>query len=523
MPIHGMLVGWDVAVIVVYITALLTLGFWVSFKKGHSEDLFLAGRRLGWANIGFSIFGTNISPGMMIGSCGVAYASGMVAANFEWLAWPFLMLLGMVFLPHYLNTRISTMPEFMLKRFGSNCREFMAYFTVFATLWVWIGGTLFAGGILLGQILDWPLWVSVIVLAVIATSFTITGGLMAVAITDTFQSILMIVASTVLTTICFLKVGSLDNLMHGVPESFWHLFKPATDSDYPWYAVLLGYPTLAIWFWCADQAIVQRALGGRDLHQGQVGTWFVSILKIITPFIFFLPGILCKILQPNLAKPDEAYMTLVKTYMPVGMVGAIVSILIAASVSMISGGLNSLSTVLTLDIYCKKFRPNPTQKETLWLGRITTLLACVLGILIAIAFGTIKNLNLFALGQAMLSFLSPSLGVVFIVGVLWKRATGTAAFLTLVIGNIVSMSLGTCYLFIWPGAKFWPHYLMMAFYLFVGMTILMIIISLCTTPDPSHQLPSIREAYRKEKASRSVWLLWAVVGVLMVVLYIIFN
>ncbi|HEY5140578.1 MAG TPA: hypothetical protein VIJ25_14865, partial [Methylococcales bacterium] len=279
MRIYGSLAALDFVVIGLYLVTLLALGFWVSFKKGHSEDLFLAGRQLGWANIGFSIFGTNISPSMMIGSCGIAYASGMVAANFEWFAWVFLMLLGMVFTPHYLNTRISTMPEFMQKRFGNNCRVFMAYFTMFTTLWVWIGGTLFAGGILLGQILDWPLWAAVTFLALLSTSFTVTGGLMAVAITDTFQSILMIGASAALTIICFIKIGSIEKLTSSVPESFWHLFKPSNDPDYPWYAILLGYPVIAVWFWCTDQTIVQRVLGGRDLKQAQLGTWFAASLK----------------------------------------------------------------------------------------------------------------------------------------------------------------------------------------------------------------------------------------------------
>ena len=191
MDIHGALQRIDFIIISSYIVAVLVLGFWVSFRRKGSEDLFLAGRRLGWPNIGLSIFGTNISPSMMIGSCGIAYASGMVAGNFEWLAWIFLMLLAMIFIPHYLNTKISTMPEFIDRRFGARCRDFLSYYTIFATMVMWLGGSCYAGAVLLGQIMEWPLWVSLVFLVAIGTSFTVTGGLAAVVITDSFQSILM--------------------------------------------------------------------------------------------------------------------------------------------------------------------------------------------------------------------------------------------------------------------------------------------------------------------------------------------
>jgi len=125
MDVHITLTTIDYAVIASYIVAVLTLGLWVSFRKEHSDDLFLAGRSLGWGSIGLSIFGTNVSPAMMISSCSIAYTSGMVAANFEWLAWLCLLLFAMVFLPHYLNTQISTMPEFMSRRYGEGCRIFV--------------------------------------------------------------------------------------------------------------------------------------------------------------------------------------------------------------------------------------------------------------------------------------------------------------------------------------------------------------------------------------------------------------
>ena len=534
MEIHGSLTALDYTVISVYIISLLSLGFWVSYTKRDSEDLFLAGRSLGWGNIGLSIFGTNVSPSFMIASCGVAYTSGMVAANFEWMAWALLMLLAMVFVPQYLNAKISTMPEFMSRRFDEKCRNFLSYYTVFSTLVVWLGLTLFTGGLLLGQILGWPLWVSVLVLVIIATSFTVAGGLAAVVITDSFQSILMIVASIVLTLVGLAKVGGIGKMVDSVPPETWHLFR--ADGEYPWYAMLLGYPVSGLWFWCTDQTIVQRVLGGRNIKQGQLGCGFAAYLKILTPLIFLVPGILCKILHPELGAEvngsDKAYMTMVTNYLPHGMVGLIVAVLIAALISTVDSGLNSLSTVFTLDIYCKNFRPNAGQHEIKRIGRIVTLAGAVVAVGLALGIGAIERVNLFSLLQSILAFLAPPLAVVFLLGVIWPRANAKAALSTLIFGTIVSVSIGLCHMFNFPNKECWPyltvpwpHFMVLAFYIFAGLAIFMVTVSLLTEkPAQDKSLPSLKSIYRQaDHSSGSIWMWWLILAVIMTAIYIIFN
>ena len=320
------LVALDFVVIALYVVLLLTLGFWVSYRGSPGNDLFLAGRDLGWFNIGLSLFGTNVSPSMMIGACGIAYASGMAAANLEWLAWIFLALLAMVFTPYYLATRISTMPEFVERRFGASCRSFLSWYTLFGTVLMWLGGTLYTGGVLLSQIVGWPLWLGLVVLVVIATSFTVAGGLKAVVVTDSFQAILIIAFSTLLTILGLQKVGGIEGLIAATPPDYWVLLRPADDTVFPWPAIVLGYPVIGIWFWCTDQTIVQRVLGARDIVQGQQGALFAACLKIFTPLIFFVPGIICFDLHPGLADPDRAYMTLASDLLPSGLRGALIAV-----------------------------------------------------------------------------------------------------------------------------------------------------------------------------------------------------
>ena len=211
MDVHSRLETIDFVVIGVYAVSVIGLGLWVSYRRRASDDLFLAGRSFGWPSVGLSIFATNVNPSFMIASCGVAYTSGMVAANFDWLAWFFLVLLAMLFVPHYLTTGVSTMPEFMHRRFGDATYRFLSWYTLFTTMILWLGGALYTGALLMSQIMGWPLWVAALVLTVIATSFTVAGGLAAVIVTDVFQALLMIGGSLALTVIAFLQIGSAGN------------------------------------------------------------------------------------------------------------------------------------------------------------------------------------------------------------------------------------------------------------------------------------------------------------------------
>ena len=221
----------DVLVFISYIIALLVIGGVVSYRHRRSGDYFLGGRSMKWGNIGFSIFGTNIGPTFLIATCGAGYTTGMVTANFEWMAWVFLLLLGMVFVPFYLSTRISTMPEFLQKRFGNGCYSFMSFYSLFGTVVLWIGGTLYAGGALLGQLMGWDITFCIILLAAIAASFTIAGGLAAVMVTDSFQSVLMIAGAGALAIIALTHIESLEALRSvqvgsTPPELTWKLFIP---------------------------------------------------------------------------------------------------------------------------------------------------------------------------------------------------------------------------------------------------------------------------------------------------------
>jgi SSS family solute:Na+ symporter len=265
-------------------------------------------------------------------------------------------------------------------------------------------------------------------------------------------------------------------------------------------------------------------LGAKDLRNGQLGAVFAGFLKILPPFLFMLPGILCFALHPDLEDSDAAFITMVTNYLPVGMVGLIVAVLIAALISTIDSGLNSFSTVFTLDIYVKNFRPNATPKEIKLLGRVVTVAAAGIAILIALSMADFGK-DLFNLGQSIISSIAPPMATVFLIGVLWKRATEKAAVATLIVGSIVSISIGYCQLKDWPSQVFWPHYLLVSFYVFAGLCAFMIMVSLLTKKSPGEEdLPTIREAQQQQGSrSKLIWPLWGVLAVIMFALYVFFN
>jgi SSS family solute:Na+ symporter len=372
--IHSYLQTIDFLVVLIYLIILIAIGYWVSFvkKKNSEENLFLAGHSLGWSSIGFTMWGTNVGPSMLIASASIGYTTGVVAGNFGWYAFVFIFLLAVVFAPRYLNAKVQTLPEFMGKRFGQSTRNYLAIYSLVTILITWLALTLFAGGILVGQILNIPLWMSVIVLVVIAAFFTIAGGLKAIAYTNVFQMLLLIVVSLILTFVGLHKAGGVISVYENTPANYWNLLLPLDDPNYPWIAIILGYPIMGVWFWCTDQSMVQSVLGARNIRQGQLGANFTGWLKILDVALFIIPGITCFVLFPGLKDPDEAYMTMVTRLLPAGMTGMVMAVLIAALVSTIDSALNSLSTVFTMDIYLKRHNPNASQKEIIKTGRIVT-------------------------------------------------------------------------------------------------------------------------------------------------------
>ncbi|HWJ92263.1 MAG TPA: hypothetical protein VNR87_14200, partial [Flavisolibacter sp.] len=341
---------------------------------------------------------------------------------------------------------------------------------------------------------------------------------------NVFQMILLICVSLTLSIIGVMKVGGISNIYHKTPGHFWNLIHPASDAQYPWPAILLGYPVSAIAFFCTDQAMVQSVLGARNLEQGQLGISFIGWLKILSLPLFILTGVLCYILFPGLKDPTEAYMTMVTNLFPAGMNGLVIVVLIAVLVGTIGSSLNALSTVFTTDVYAKKINPNADNDAIIRVGRITVIAGCLFAIMMALAIDNIRGLNLFDVFQSVLGFIAPPLAVVFLLTVFWKRTTRTAVNTILSVGSAFSLGVGVLYLWVLPQHRyhFWPHYLLLSFYIAVVLFVAAVIISLsdrsAIVANTTHS-----DAAGGFRPTRRVWLSWILLSIVMVALYLFFN
>lgn len=511
----------DWTILIAYFLILMGIGVWASLKRKKGSSLFLAENSLGWHHIGFSMWGTNVGPSMLIASASAGFTTGIVSGNYALYAFVFICLLAFVFAPRYLGARVTTLPEFMGRRFGQSTRNILAWYTIVTILISWLALTLFAGGILIRQIFDIPMWQSALILLIISAFFTMAGGLKAVAYTNVFQMLLLIFVSATLTIVGLYKVGGVEGLAAAVPADYWNLFRPNNDADFPWLPIILGYPIMGVWFWCTDQSMVQPVLAAKSLKQGQLGANFTGWLKILDVPLYILPGIICLALFPTLQNPDEAYMTMVTNLFPIGMVGLVLAVLTAALVSTIGSALNALSTVFTMDIYVKKYRPEASTKEIIRIGQIVTVVGALISVIITVAIDSIKGLNLFNVFQSVLGFIAPPMAAVFLFGVFWKRTTMRAANFALTAGTIFSIGVGILYLWVFPAEKYdmWPHFMLLSFDLFIAIGIGMIVISLLDKKPQGNTLDYGKIA----KPAMSVVILWALLILVMLGLYIFFN
>lgn len=518
-----MLTALDLVILLTYLGLLWGVGLWIAFRHRKHDADFMLNRHYNWFNIGSSIFATNIGPTFLIGSASAAFAAGMATANFEWLAWVFLLLLGMVCAPYYIRMRITTMPEFIRRRFGRQAADFLSFYGLFTVIILWIGGDLFVGGKLLHQLLGYPEWACVVALAMVFMTFTVAGGFSAVMVTDTAQAIMMIVSMLVLNVIAFTHIGSIGKLVENIPGEFWQVLRPADDVKYPWVAIILGYPIIGFWFWCTDQTIVQRMLGARDLKQAQYGTIYTGFLKILPPFLFLMPGIFCLALKPDLDNPDKAFLTMLTHFMPVGMMGLMIAVLFAASVAGVAGGLNAFSTIFTMDIYKRKLRPASSDHHLKRVSQFSIVAVSIAAVGVALLLQGSKK-NIFDTLQGIICYFAPPMTSIFLLSLLWKRVTTKGVLATLYIGTGVCLTVGVRSLQGKLEESPWTHFMMLTFFLFLFCMAILIVVSLLTKHSEFEEPLSKANAgvvadAAGHGAGRSGWMLWGMLAVVMVGLY----
>lgn len=452
----------DLAVIFAYLVGIITLGCWAGMrrKQAAGSDYFLAGRSLSWTTIGLALFATNISTIHLVSFAQNGYTSGLTYGNYEWMAAFTLVILSLFFAPFYLRSSVATLPDFIEKRYSRGSRNYLAVLSIFSAVVVHIGFSLHTGaivlkGTLLPAYIDNPdtmivhFW-TIIALCAVTAVYTIVGGLLAVVLTESLQTIIMLVGSVCILLIGLDQIGGWENLQASVHPVNLTVLRPSADpTGVTWYAVFLGYPVLGIWYWCTDQTIVQRVLGAKDENHARVGPLFAGFIKILPVFLFVLPGIVALgLVERGAIAPlptnadgslatEKTYTHLINTLLPPGLRGVVIAAMLAALMSTVSGALNSIATLFSYDIY-RRWRPDTDERRLVRIGRVATFVATCVAIAWSMALGSTKA-TIFQAMVDVFPVVAPPTAVVFVWGVFWRRASAKAAFWTLIGGSCVGL------------------------------------------------------------------------------------
>lgn len=429
----------DIFVFLTYLVGLLILSYFVSREKGgkdkNSEDYFLAGKSLPWWAIGSSLIAANISAEQIIGMSGSGYAIGMAIASYEWMSAITLLLVGKYFLPIFLSKKIYTMPQFLENRYDHRVRTVMSVFWLLLYVVVNLTTVLYLGALAIYSVTGVSMFTSMIFLGLFSFTYSIYGGMKAVAFTDVIQVVILVFGGLLVSYLALDTISSHTGVISGFSmllEKAPEKFDMILDASNPHYGSLPGISVLVggMWimnisYWGFNQYITQRALAAKSLDEAQKGIALAAYLKIGMPIIVVLPGIAASVLIPDLKPSDRAFPEMMKL-VPTGFLGLVFAALVAAVSSSLSSMSNSISTLFTLDIYKQLLNKTASENNLVLTGRITASVSMLFAVLVAEPFIG-KSDQAFQVIQEFTGFFTPGIVLIFLFGFFWKRATSLSA------------------------------------------------------------------------------------------------
>lgn len=520
--------GFDITVFLGYLALTLIIGAYVGRKMRTGLDFFLAGRRLPWWAIGFSLVATDIGGTDIMGVGGATYLHGIAAGNFDWIGCvPVMIIAAFVFIPKFYRMNIYTIPEFMERRYNAAARVALTLcWLVFMACNM--GIMLYASGKLLEPLLGLSQTHCVWLTAILVGLYTFTGGLAAVVYTDVLQCVVMIGGCLALLVMGINDIGGVQALHREVTEVRQrHIAEeqarlaaegaelPSTDVEhldlvlpvntrtpFPWTAIFFGLALiLSPAYWIGNQAIIQRSLGAASEFDAKAAYVWGAVLKNLIPFIIAVPGLIAVVKFPDLADGDKAIPRLVAEMFPSGLRGLFVAAFMAALMSSVDSYLNSATTLFSHDIYKRFLRPQATERGLLIVGRITTVVLTTWGLVFALNAAQFDNSGVYAIFQTLMAFFQGPALAMLLAGMFWRRATGAGAVAGFVSGVAVSISLYTLNLPAVYQALGWEPlfqiadpFLYFSVWAFLTAITVLTAVSLVTTPTSPEKLADIFDA-----------------------------
>ncbi len=544
----------DFVILVCYLILLVSLGLFLSRNKDGKEksanDYFLAGNTLTWWAVGASLIAANISAEQFIGMSGTGFRDGIAIAAYEVMAAITLVVIGKFLLPVMLDRKIFTIPQFLRERYNDGVGLAFSILWLFLYVFVNLTSVAWLGALAIEQILGLQgLAVSIfgfeisirmliiLGLFIVAGVYSIYGGLASVAWTDVMQ-VTFLVGGGLITAYVALKemggimgtdaFGALGQVYHDMTtgahaqDVHFHLViqeshNASAFANVPGIAAVVGGVWLTnLGYWGFNQYIIQKGLAAKNVDEAKKGLIFAGFLKILIPFIVVLPGICAyyimqdptKFASMNLAGninvADDAYPWLIRNFTPTGIKGLSFAALTAAIISSLASMFNSTSTLFTMDIYKKYINKNANDNQLVNTGRIVAVSALV------IALVAVKPLlggldQAFQYIQEYSGFIYPGIITVFGLGLLWKRASSTAAVWT----AILTIPMGVIFKVAFPDVAFQFR----AGYIFIILVSFFILVSYLDKKYVSVEQPT--------QADQQKMMLWAKVLGCLGILFIV--
>jgi solute:Na+ symporter, SSS family len=420
----------DLAIIGLYIVGILFIGFWVGRKKEDSEGFFLAGRGMSWPLVGFALISANFSGSLYLGLAGAGYDQGIAVWNYEWMATLVLLVFAILILPIYLQSKISTVPEFLERRYDTKSRKAFSAFTVVTGMLIDSAGAMFAGALVLQLLFpEVPLMVHIVAIALLGGVYVILGGLEAVMVTDTIQGVLLFAAGAIIFVTVFANFDyDWSVLPELAPEGGFTIAPPPDDEFLPWPGIFTGALWLGFYVWITNHMVVQKVLSAKNLDHGRWGALFAGFMQLPLLVLLIFPGILARGVFEDLEDPDLAWPSLVFEFLPIGLRGVVVAALIAALMSTLDSVLNGASSLVVND-FIKPRRPDYSESQLLLRGRVLVGVFMIVAALWAPVITTFEGIVEFF--QSFLGYVTMPVVIVLLGGIFWKRASKQAGFWTL--------------------------------------------------------------------------------------------
>lgn len=454
----------------VFFTGLVAaLTWWITRGKGtdSEEGFFLAGRSLTGVVIAGSLLLTNLSTEQLVGLNGGATEQGLSIMAWEVIAGCSLVVMALVFLPRYLRSGIATIPQFLEERYGAGVRALTTGIFIVAYMLILLPFVLFSGARALSGMLDLPaqlglsdsatIWLVVAFIAIVGSAYAIFGGLRAVAVSDTFNGLGLLVGGVMITFFALNHAagegGSIFSVFGEIreqnPDAFVSIGKEGEDVHWP--TLFTGVLLLNFFYWCSNQQIIQRTLGAKNLAEGQKGVLLAAFFKILAPFILIIPGIVAlhiamgdPAFNETLLKPDgtrdgsKVYGALVRLVLPPALTGFFAAVVVGSILSTFNSVLNSSATLFSLGVYKKVINPGASTQQVVKSGRVCSAVVAVFAAIAAPAVFMGRD-SIFDYFQSLNGVYFIPLACIILVGMFNKRVNGQTAMIAATLGLVVML------------------------------------------------------------------------------------